>query len=129
MKVEEIRNRLIDRIQAVAAGGDEEETARSMAFARAILVALTPKRADEDAYLQQLSVGTRTAALITGYHREYVRELVRRGELSATRSNGELQIPLAEIADHLSRSVGFGHPVHRSLSLLEKLTSEVKLRQ
>ncbi len=129
MQVEELRNRLVARIQAVAAEGDEEETAQVMAFARAILVALAESRPDEEVSLQQLRVGTRTAALIMGYHREYLRALVRRDELSATKSNGELQIPLSEIANHISKERIVGDPVHRSLSLLEGTSFEVKLQR
>ena len=129
MQVEELRNRLITRIESVVAEGDEEETAQVMAFARAILVALAPNNADEEVSLQELSVGTQTASLIMGYHREYLRALVRRGELSATKSNGELQIPLAEIAKHLYKEPRFGYHVHPSLDRWREMTVEVKHQQ
>jgi hypothetical protein len=129
MQVAELRKRLITRIERVAAHGDEEETALVMAFARAILVALAPNSADEEVSLQELSVGTQTAALIMGYHREYVRALVRGGELSATKSNGELQIPLAEIAEHVSKELRFVHPVHPSLARWREMEVLVQLQQ
>ena len=129
MQVAELRKRLITRIERVAADGDEEETALVMAFARAVLVATAGNRADEEVSPQELSVRTQTAALITGYHREYVRNLVRHGELSATKSNGELQIPLADIAEHMSKEPRSGHPVHPSLARWREMTVEVKLQQ
>ena len=129
MQVAELRKRLITRIERVAADGDEEETAQVMAYARAILVALAGNPIDEEVSLQDLRVGTRTAALIMGYHREYLRALARGGELSATKSNGELQIPLAKIAEHMSKERCIAHPVHTSHSWWREMTTEVKFQQ
>lgn len=129
MQVAELRKRLITRIERVAADGDEEETAQVMAFARAILVALAENRVDDEVSLQDLRVGTRTAALIMGYHREYLRALARGGELSATKSNGELQIPLAQIAEHVSKERSHVHRVHTSRSRWSEMTVELSLQQ
>ena len=105
MQVAELRSRLISRIERVVAEGDEEETALVLAYARAILVALARNGPDEEVSLGEAAVGTETAALIMGLHREYVRALVRHGGLSATKTNGELHIPLAGIVDRMSREL------------------------
>ncbi len=99
MLVGELRRTLIERVEQVAAEGDEEVAAQVLTHARTILVALAGHPGDEEVSLQELTVGTQTAALIMGLHREYVRSLVRGGRLSATKTNGEFQIPLSAVAD------------------------------
>jgi len=53
--------------------------------------------ADIDVDVEELTVGTRTAALIMGLHPEYVRFLIRTKELHATKINGEFRIRLPEV--------------------------------
>lgn len=132
MRVVELRRRLISRIERIVAEGDEDETALVLSYARAILVALARNGPDDEVSLQEAAIGTDTAALILGLHREYVRALVRHGRLSATKSNGELQIPLAEIAEHISHiseERSAPHLGHKSRSWWREMTYEVKLRQ
>ncbi len=99
MLVGQLRRTLIERVEQVAAERDEEVAAQVLTHARTILVALAGRPGDEEVSLQELTVGTQTAALIMGLHREYVRSLVRGGRLSATKTNGEFQIPLSAVAD------------------------------
>ena len=100
MLVGELRQALIKKVEQVAAEKDEEVAAQVLTHARTILVALAGRPSDENVSLQELTVGTQTAALIMGVHRESVRSLVRQGRLSATKTNGEFQIPLSDVADY-----------------------------
>ena len=100
MLVSELRRTLIERVEQVAAEKDEEVAAQVLTHARTILVALAGHPGDEEVSLQELTVGTQTAALIMGMHRESVRSLVRQGRLAATKTNGEFQIPLSAVADY-----------------------------
>ena len=129
MRVAELRRRLISRIERVVAEGDEEETALVLAYARAILVALAGNAPDDEVSLRETVVGTDTAALILGLHREYVRELARRGELPATKTNGELNIPLAGIVDRMSRELRSVASVPVPSIQWEHMKVEVELRQ
>ena len=106
MQVTELRRRLVDRVAKVATEPDEEATAIALTHVRAILVALAGRPDDDEVSLDGLTVGTQTAALIMGLHREYVRTLVRGGQLSATKTNGEFQIPLSDVADHTLTPLG-----------------------
>ena len=104
MLVAELRRTLIERVGQVAAEEDEEVAAQVLTHARTILVALARRPGDEEVSLQELTVGTQTAALIMGMHRESVRSLVRHGRLPATKTNGEFQIPLSAVADYKSKT-------------------------
>ena len=100
MLVHELRRTLLERVEHVAAKSDEEVAAQVLTHARTILVALAGHPGDEEVSLQELTVGTQTAALIMGMHRESVRSLVRQGRLPGTKTNGEFQIPLSAVADY-----------------------------
>ena len=97
MQVKELRGRLLERVEEVAASGDEVSTARVTSYARALLISMALQPADVDVDVEELTVGTRTAALIMGMHPEYVRFLIRSKELHATKINGEFRIPLSEV--------------------------------
>lgn len=101
MLVAELRRKLIEKVEQVATEESEEEAAIVLTHIRAILVALAGRPGNEGVSLQELRVGTQTAAVIMGLHREYVRTLVRSGRLSATKTNGEFQVALSDIANHM----------------------------
>ena len=100
MLVHEIRKSLVERVGRVAAGGDEVEVGVVLSHTRSILIALANYAEGENVSLEDLTVGTGTAATILGLHREYVRNLVRAGQLPASKQNGEFEILLSEVADH-----------------------------
>ena len=79
--------------------GDETAAAVMLGHARAVLVALAHHPDDQEVALGDLTVSTKTAALILGLHPEYVRFLIRRGRLDATKENGEYRIALYHITD------------------------------
>ena len=99
MRVSELRRRLLLRVEQAANTGDEDTAAVALAYARAALVALAQQSGDGEVELHDLTVGTRTAALILGLHPEYVRYLIRRGRLQAKKENGEFRIALSDIGD------------------------------
>ena len=101
MLVAELRQKLIEKVERVATEEGEEAAAMVLTHARAILIALAGRPGNEEVSLQELRVGTQTAALIMGLHREYVRALVRSGRLSATKTNGEFQVALSDISNQM----------------------------
>lgn len=101
MLVAELRRKLIAKVEQVATEESEEAAAIVLTHIRAILVALAGRPGNEEVSLQELKVGTQTAALIMGLHREYIRALVRSGRLPATKTNGEFQVALSDISNHM----------------------------
>ena len=97
MIVTDLRQRLVARVDEAAEGGDEMAIATVLAFSRAVLIALARQPADGEVDMEDLEVGTATAATILGLHPEYVRFLVRHDKLTATKENGELRILLSDI--------------------------------
>ena len=98
MLVSDLRQRLVAKVGEVAGGGWDEKTIGAvLAYSRAVLVALARHNGDRDVDIEELRVGTATAATILGLHPEYVRFLVRHEELEATKENGEFRIPLSDI--------------------------------
>ena len=91
MLVADLRRRVLEKVEQAATGGDEDSAATALAHARAGLVALARHREDEDLTLQNLAVGTGTAALILGLHPEYVRVAHPSGFASG--NQGECGVP------------------------------------
>ena len=121
MQVAELRRRLLERVGQAAASGDEGATARVASYVRALLISMARHPSDLEVDLQELTIGTRTAALILGMHPEYVRFLIRGKGLSATKADGEFSIPLQEVVrfmetgtkvelgeEALARKIGLG---------------------
>ena len=102
MLVADLRQRVLEKVEQAATGGDEEGAAVALAHARAVLVALVRHREDDNLTLQDLTVGTGTAALILGMHPEYVRNLIRQDELPATKENAEFRIALSAVSDFMA---------------------------
>ena len=110
MLVSEIRQRLVDRVQQISTEGDEATTATVMSYARAVLVAVAALPDDGEVTLEDMTVGSGTAALILSLHPEYVRFLIRGQRLQAEKENGEFQIPLWRIADFMLGGVKLSFP-------------------
>ena len=105
MRVEELRRRVLQRVTKVVAEGEEEILSRVLDFSRALLLALAARPSDEEIDLDGLTLKSGTAARILALHQEYVRELVRKGDLKATKVNGEFQIPLSEVIGFQARAI------------------------
>ena len=97
MRAVDLRKRVLERAAEASESGDEENIANVLAFARALLVAIASDPVDGEVDPEGLTVKTGTAARILGRHPEYVRDLVRRGEITAEKKNGEFSIPLSEV--------------------------------
>ena len=97
MRVEDLRRRVLDRMAEVVADGDEEMLSRVLEFSRALLLSLASHPPGAEVDLDGLTLKSGTAARILALHQEYVRELIRKGDLKATKENGEFQIPLSEV--------------------------------
>lgn len=99
MLTTDLRERILEKVQEAAAGGDEDMVSMVLAYARAALIALARYPGDAEVSLAGLAVGTRTAALILGMHPEYVRSLIRHGQIQAAKENGEFQIRLTDVVE------------------------------
>ena len=107
MRVGEVRNRVVDRLAAATASGSEDAATEVSNFCRAVLIALASQDANSEVDLEKLAIKTATAGRILGLNQEYVRELIRRKALDATKSNGEFQIPLSSVVSFQAKSVKF----------------------
>ena len=102
MKVIDIRRRLGQRLQEAATEKDSDALALALDYGRAILLALASLPEDEDVELPGVIVSTATAARILSFHVEYVREVIRRGDLPASKRNNEYEIRLADLVDFMA---------------------------
>ena len=97
MKVATVRRRLAARLQEALESGDAESVCRVTGYVRAMGVALAPYSADDEVDVAGLTVDSQQAARIFGYHREYVRRLVRQQALVAEKEGNEYRIPLTSV--------------------------------
>jgi len=104
MRVLDVRRRLGDKLQEAAMEKDADTLALALDYGRAILLALAPLVEDEEVELPEVSVSTATAARILSLHVEYVRELIRRNVLPATKHNNEYEIKLTDVMDFMGSS-------------------------
>jgi len=104
MKVADVRRRLGQRLQEAAAEKDPDALALALDYGRAILLALASLPDDEEVELPELTVSTATAARILSLHVEYVRDLIRRDILPATKHNKEYEVKLDDVMDFMSSS-------------------------
>ena len=104
MKVLDIRRRLGQRLQEAAAEKDPDALALVLDYGRAVLLALAPLPDDEEVELPELTVSTATAARILSLHVEYVRDLIRRSLLPATKHNHEYEIRLTDVMEFMTSS-------------------------
>jgi excisionase family DNA binding protein len=105
--VSELRQRVVAKVAEAASSGDEETTANVLNYSRATLIALAVYSPQDQVDLHQLTVTTATAARILSLHPEYIRALVRRGFLRATKASGEFQIPLEEVVGYVDARARF----------------------
>ena len=111
MQAGELRESVLRKVAEVANSGDEETIATALGFAKALLLALASYASDQEAEVDKLTVGTGTAARILGLHPEYVRHLIRHGDLQATKENGEFRMELSLVVDFMERGVKLPHGI------------------
>ena len=104
MRADGLRQQVLDNLSEVVAEGEEEALSTVLEFSRALLLALASAAPDEEVEPGKLTVKSGTAARILTLHQEYVRELIRKDEMKATKQNGEFQIPLAEVIDFQAKA-------------------------
>ena len=104
MKVADVRRRLGQRLQEAAMEKDADALALVLDYSRAVLLALAPLPDDEEVELPELTVSTATAARILSLHVEYVRDLIRRSLLPATKHNHEYEIRLTDVMEFMTSS-------------------------
>ncbi len=128
MLVGELRQRLNAKVGQVAVGGDQEEIAMVMEYARAVLIALAQQPDDAEFYLPNAAMDTKTAALILGVHPEHLRYIIRREQLPAIKENGEYRIALPDIVDFMVATVrGMSTLINRSTMLKSLLESKTMI--
>ena len=120
MRVLDVRRKLGQRLQEAANERNPEALALALDYGRAILLALAPLPEDEEVELAELTVSTATAARILSLNVEYVRELIRRYVLAATKHNNEYEIKLTDVMDFMasSRYRAAGEPSVRARAAL-----------
>jgi len=104
MKVVDVRRKLGQRLQETAMERDSEALVLALDYGRAILIALASLPEDEEVELSEMTVSTATAARILSLNVEYVRELIRRDVLAATKHNNEYEIKLADLVEFMASS-------------------------
>ena len=121
MRVAEVRDRVVKKLEEAAASGDENVATEVSNFSRAVLIALASYDADTDVDLQELKIKTSTAGRILGMSQEYVRELVRGKVLDATKKNGEFQVALSSVVSFQANSAARpGRPQAIDLGAMRK---------
>ena len=130
MLINDVRRRLVEKVEQVGTDGDEEATGLILAYVRAVLVTIAGRPEEEEVVLEDLALGTGKAALILGLHPEYVRSLVRRGSLPATKKNGEFRIALSDVVDYMVTGIKTlsGHSLY-SAQIREMLDSASQIRE
>ncbi len=103
MRVDELRRRIIQKLQEVAARGDEESMAKVLDHSRAVLLAVASRTDDDEVDLAELKLTVKTAASILGVEEVYVQEFIRRGYLQAQKENDEYGVPFSEVVNFQSR--------------------------
>ena len=84
-------------------------------------MALASLPEDREVDIEGLTVKTATAARVLRLHQEYVRELIRRQELKASKENGEYQIPLSEVMSYEAHSAKLGAGPSSQVGLLYRV--------
>lgn len=115
MQVRVARQRVLEKVNEVVSTSDEATTARTLDYARAVLIALATRGGDEDVVLEELAVSTNTAALILRLHPEYLRAVLRRGLLPATKENGEYRLRLVDLVASIEGRAGMS-PLARRMA-------------
>lgn len=97
MQVRDIRRRVLQKVRDTVRTRDEDSIMKVMEYARSVLISLAALDDNAEIDLETLTVSTATAARILSFHPEYVRELIRRNALKATKENGEYRIKFPDL--------------------------------
>ena len=97
MKVGDLRDRLAAAMAGAMRRPEPEAVALTADRAKAMAVALAGLDPNAEVDPETLTVATRIAAIILGFHPEHVRRLIRTGRLRATLSGGDYRIAVSDL--------------------------------
>jgi excisionase family DNA binding protein len=97
MKVGDLRERLAAAMGGAMRRPEPEAIALTADRAKAMAVALAGLDGSADVDPETITVGTRYAAIILGFHPEHVRRLIRGGRLRAARVGGDYRVALTDL--------------------------------
>jgi excisionase family DNA binding protein len=97
MKVGDLRERLAAAMASAMRRQEPEAVALTADRAKAMAVAMTGMDPSDEVDPEALTVGTRQAAIILGFHPEHVRRLIRTGRLRAALVGGDYRVALSDL--------------------------------
>ena len=97
MKVGDLRERLAAAMASAMRRPEPEAVALTADRAKAMAVAMAGMDPLAEVDPEALTVGTRQAGIILGFHPEHVRRLIRSGRLRATLVRGDYQVTLSDL--------------------------------
>jgi hypothetical protein len=97
MKVGDVRDRLAAAMASAMRRPEPEAVALTADRAKAMAVAMAGMDAAAEVDPESLTVSTRQAGIILGFHPEHVRRLIRTGRLRATLAGGDYRIVLNDL--------------------------------
>jgi excisionase family DNA binding protein len=87
-----LRKRLLAALDAAMRSREADAIALTADRAKAMAAAMAGLADDADVEVATLSLSTRAAAGVLGFHPEHVRRLIRTGRLRASRKGGDYRI-------------------------------------
>lgn len=97
MKVGVLRERMTAALDTAMRRRDAEAIALTADRTKAMAVALTDLPDDAEVDVDGLTLTTRAAAIVLGFHPEHVRRLIRTGRLRAQRTGGDYRLRLDDV--------------------------------
>jgi excisionase family DNA binding protein len=97
MKVSDLRARVSAELDVAMRTQGADAIGLTADHVKAVGVALAGMADDADVTPEQLSVPTRGAAAVLGFHPEHVRRLIRAGRLPAARIGGDYRIRVDDL--------------------------------
>lgn len=97
MTVGDLREHLAAAMASAMRRPEPEAVALTADRAKAMAVALAGLDPSVEVDPESLVVGTRSAAIILGFHPEHVRRLIRTGRLHATMVGGDYRVSLSDL--------------------------------
>jgi excisionase family DNA binding protein len=97
MKVGVLRSQVGAALEAAMRSRGADAIALTADRAKAMGVALAGMPADADVVPAELTVSTRAAASVLGFHPEHVRRLIRTGRLQAERAGGDYRVRVDDL--------------------------------
>jgi excisionase family DNA binding protein len=97
MKVSVVRAQVGAALAAAMRSREADAIALTADRAKAVGVALAGASDDADVELDRLTLPTRSAATVLGFHPEHVRRLIRSGRLPAERAGGDYRVRVDDL--------------------------------